>query len=93
MIELETVAGRMAPVARVTSSGQAAMLLGATAGGGSVEVKDRGGEALLRRHRFAARRPLGNLGVRVSTVDLPADGGGNHGELVAPTLVRMSLRS
>ncbi|MFI5062233.1 MAG: trans-sulfuration enzyme family protein, partial [Actinomycetales bacterium] len=30
--------------------------------------------------------PLGNLGVRISTVDLPADGSGNHGAMVAAAL-------
>ena len=30
--------------------------------------------------------PLGNLGVQVSTVDLPVDGGGDHGALVAAAL-------
>src|ERR1019366_2951555 len=32
--------------------------------------------------------PLGNLGVRMSTVDIPPDGSGNHGDLVATALGR-----
>jgi cystathionine gamma-synthase len=86
LIELETVRGRAAPVARVTSSGQAALLLAATL----VVTPSRprvvvvrpcygGTDALLAG-------PLGNLGVRMSTVDLPPDGSGDHGALVAAAL-------
>ncbi len=86
MIELETVAGRAAPVARVTSSGQAALLLATTL----VVSRSRprivvvrpcygGTESLLAG-------PLGNLGVQVSTVDMPTTGGGDHGAIVAAVL-------
>jgi cystathionine beta-lyase/cystathionine gamma-synthase len=86
LIELETVPGRAAPVARVTSSGQAALLLAATL----VVTPSRprvvvvrpcygGTDALLAG-------PLGNLGLRMTTVDLPPDGSGDHGALVAAAL-------
>jgi cystathionine beta-lyase/cystathionine gamma-synthase len=86
MIQLETVPGRTAPVARVTSSGQAALLLATTL----VVTPSRprmvvvrpcygGTEALLAG-------PLGNLGVQVSTVDIPTEGGGDHGAIVAAVL-------
>jgi cystathionine beta-lyase/cystathionine gamma-synthase len=86
LVELETVPGRSAPVARVTSSGQAALLLATTL----VVTPSRrrvvvvrpcygGTDALLAG-------PLGNLGVQVATVDLPAGGGGDHGALVAAAL-------
>ncbi len=85
MIELETVPGRAAPVARVTSSGQAALLLATTL----VASPSRSRIVVVRPCYGGTDSllagPLGNLGLRVSTVDLPADGGGNHGELVAAT--------
>ena len=88
MIELETVPGRAAPVARVTSSGQAALLLAATLVVGSARPRVvvvrpcyGGTDSLLAG-------PLGNLGVRMSTVDIPPDRSGNHGDLVATVLGR-----
>jgi cystathionine beta-lyase/cystathionine gamma-synthase len=88
MIELETVPGRAAPVARVTSSGQAALLLAATLVVGPARPRIvvvrpcyGGTDSLLAG-------PLGNLGVRMSTVDIPPDGSGNHGDLVAAVLGR-----
>ena len=85
LADLETVPGRATPVARVTASGQAALLLAATlvvtpARRRIVVVRPcyGGTEALLAG-------PLGNLGVRVSTVDLPTDGR-DHGGLVAAAL-------
>ncbi len=86
LIQLETVPGKPAPVARVTSSGQAALLMAVTL------------VATPRRRRIVVLRPcyggtesllsgpLGNLGVQVSTVDLPPGGGGDHGSLVAAAL-------
>ena len=86
MIELETVPGRIAPVARVTSSGQAALLLAAT-----LVVTPSRSRVVVVRPCYGGTDslltgPLANLGVRTSTMDLPADGGGNHGELVAAVL-------
>jgi cystathionine gamma-synthase len=86
LIELETVPGRPAPVARVTSSGQAALLMAVTL---VVTAKRR--RVLVLRPCYGGTEsllagPLGNLGVQVSTVDLPADGGGDHGALVARAL-------
>ncbi len=85
LADLETVPGRAAPAARVTASGQAALLLAATlvvtpARRRIVVIRPcyGGTEALLAG-------PLGNLGVRVSTVDLPVKGG-DHGALVAAAL-------
>jgi cystathionine gamma-synthase len=82
LVELETVPGRPAPVARVTSSGQAALLMAATllvtpARRRVVVVRPcyGGTESLLAG-------PLGNLGVQITTVDVPV-AGGDHGELVA----------
>jgi cystathionine gamma-synthase len=86
LIDLETVPGRAAPVARVTSSGQAALLLATTL------------VATPSRRRIVVVRPcyggtdsliagpLGNLGVELTTVDLPLDGGGDHGAMVAAVL-------
>ncbi len=86
MIELETIPGRAAPVARVTSSGQAALLLAATL----VVTRSRPRVVVVRPCYGGTESllagPLGNLGVRISTVDLPPDGGGNDGNLVAAAL-------
>jgi cystathionine gamma-synthase len=86
MIELETAPGRSAPVARVTSSGQAALLLATT-----LVVRPTRPRVVVVRPCYGGTDsliagPLGNLGVRISTVDIPPDGGGNHGELVAAVL-------
>jgi cystathionine beta-lyase/cystathionine gamma-synthase len=86
MIELETVPGRAAPVARVTSSGQSALLLAAT-----LVVTPARPRVVVVRPCYGGTDsllagPLGNLGVRISTVDLPPDGGGDHGALVASVL-------
>jgi len=86
MIELETVPGRAAPVARVTSSGQAALLLGVT-----LVVSSARPRVVVVRPCYGGTDsliagPLGNLGVRMSTVDLPPDESGSHGDLVAAVL-------
>jgi cystathionine gamma-synthase len=86
MIELETVPGRSAPVARVTSSGQAALLLATT-----LVVTPARSRVVVVRPCYGGTDsliagPLGNLGVKISTVDIPPDGSGNHGELVAAVL-------
>ena len=73
-------------MARVTSSGQAALLLATTL------------VATPSRRRIVVVRPcyggtdsliagpLGNLGVELTTVDLPVDGSGDHGAMVAAVL-------
>jgi cystathionine gamma-synthase len=86
VIELETVPGRVAPIARVTSSGQAALLLATI-----LVVTPSRPRIVVVRPCYGGTEsllagPLGNLGVRMSTVDLPPEGGGNHGELVAAAL-------
>jgi cystathionine beta-lyase/cystathionine gamma-synthase len=86
MIELETVPGHAAPVARVTSSGQAALLLAVT-----LVVTPSRPKVVVVRPCYGGTDsllagPLGNLGVRTSTVDIPADGGGSHGDLCAAAL-------
>jgi cystathionine beta-lyase/cystathionine gamma-synthase len=86
VIELETVPGRVAPIARVTSSGQAALLLATI-----LVVTPSRPRIVVVRPCYGGTDsllagPLGNLGVRMSTVDLPPEGGGNHGELVAAAL-------
>jgi cystathionine beta-lyase/cystathionine gamma-synthase len=86
MIELETVPGRAAPSARVTSSGQAALLLAMT-----LVVTPARPRVVVVRPCYGGTDsliagPLGNLGVQLSTVDIPPDGGGNHGEVVAAVL-------
>jgi cystathionine beta-lyase/cystathionine gamma-synthase len=86
MIELETVPGRATPVARVTSSGQAALLLATT-----LVVTPARPRVVVVRPCYGGTDsliagPLGNLGVQISTVDIPPDGSGNHGELVAAVL-------
>ena len=86
MIELETVPGHTAPVARVTSSGQAALLLATT-----LVVTPSRPRIVVVRPCYGGTDsllagPLGNLGVRISTVDLPADGSGDHGAMVAAAL-------
>jgi cystathionine gamma-synthase len=86
MIELETAPGQAAPVARVTSSGQAALLLATT-----LVVRPSRPRVVVVRPCYGGTDtliagPLGNLGVRISTVDIPPDGSGNHGELVANVL-------
>jgi cystathionine beta-lyase/cystathionine gamma-synthase len=80
------VPGRPAPVARVTSSGQAALLLAAT-----LVVTPSRPRVVVVRPCYGGTDsllagPLGNLGVRTSTVDLPADDGGDHGALIAAVL-------
>jgi cystathionine gamma-synthase len=86
LIELEMVPGRPAPVARVTSSGQAALLMAAT-----LVVTPSRRRVVVIRPCYGGTEPLlagplGNLGVQITTVDLPADGGGDHGALVASAL-------
>jgi cystathionine beta-lyase/cystathionine gamma-synthase len=86
LVELETAPGRAAPVARVTSSGQAALLLAAT-----LVVTPKRPRVVVVRPCYGGTDsllagPLGNLGVRVSTVDLAPDGSGDHGALVAAAL-------
>jgi len=85
LAQLETVSGRAAPLARVTSSGQAALLLAAT-----LVVTPSRRRIVVVRPCYGGTEsllagPLGNLGVRVSTVDLPVNGG-DHGGLVAAAL-------
>jgi cystathionine beta-lyase/cystathionine gamma-synthase len=86
LVELETIPGRPAPVARVTSSGQAALLMATTL----VVTPSRRRVVVVRPCYGGSESllggPLGNLGVQVTTVDLPADGGGDHGALVAAVL-------
>jgi cystathionine beta-lyase/cystathionine gamma-synthase len=86
MIELETVPGHAEPVARVTSSGQAALLLAVTL----MVTRSRPRVVVVRPCYGGTDSllagPLGNLGVRTSTVDIPVDGGGSHGELCAAVL-------
>ena len=70
-------------MARVTSSGQAALLLATT-----LVVTPSRPRIVVVRPCYGGTDsllagPLGNLGVRISTVDLPADGSGDHGALVA----------
>jgi cystathionine gamma-synthase len=86
LIELETIPGKPAPVARVTSSGQAALLMAVT-----LVVTPRRRRVVVLRPCYGGTEsllagPLGNLGVQVSIVDLPVDGGGDHGALVGATL-------
>jgi len=85
LAQLETVPGRAVPLARVTSSGQAALLLAAT-----LAVTPSRRRIVVVRPCYGGTEsllagPLGNLGVRVSTVDLPVNGG-DHGGLVAAAL-------
>jgi cystathionine beta-lyase/cystathionine gamma-synthase len=86
LVELETIPGRPAPVARVTSSGQAALLMATTL----VVTPSRRRVVVVRPCYGGSESllggPLGNLGVQVTTVDLPADGGGDHGALVTAVL-------
>jgi cystathionine gamma-synthase len=86
MIELETVPGRAAPVARVTSSGQAALLLATT-----LLVTPARSRMVVLRPCYGGTEsllagPLGNLGVKVTTVDVPSDGTGDHAGIVAAAL-------
>jgi cystathionine beta-lyase/cystathionine gamma-synthase len=86
MIELETVPDRPAPLARVTSSGQSALLLATT-----LVVTPSRPRVVVVRPCYGGTDsllagPLGNLGVRITTVDLPPDGSGDHGALVAHVL-------
>lgn len=86
MIELETAPGHAAPLARATSSGQAALLLATT-----LVVTPSRPRIVVVRPCYGGTDsliagPLGNLGVRMSTVDIPPDGTGIHGELVAAVL-------
>jgi cystathionine gamma-synthase len=86
MIELETVPGRAAPVARATSSGQAALLLATTL----VVTPSRPRMVVVRPCYGGTESliagPLGNLGVKVTTVDMPTDGSADHGAVVAGVL-------
>jgi cystathionine gamma-synthase len=86
LVELETVPGRPAPVARVTSSGQAALVMATT-----LVVTPSRRRVVVVRPCYGGTEtllagPLGNLGVEIATVDLPGDGGGDHGDLVAASL-------
>ena len=86
LIELETVPGKPAPVARVTSSGQAALMMAVT-----LVMSPKRRRIVVVRPCYGGTEsllagPLGNIGVQVSTVDLPVDGGGDHGALVAAAL-------
>jgi cystathionine beta-lyase/cystathionine gamma-synthase len=86
LVELETVPGRAAPVARVTSSGQAALLMATT-----LVVTPSRRRVVVVRPCYGGTEsllagPLGNLGVEISTVDLTGDGGGDHGDVVAAAL-------
>jgi cystathionine gamma-synthase len=86
LVELETIPGRPAPVARVTSSGQAAVLMATT-----LVVTPSRRRVVVVRPCYGGTEsllagPLGNLGVEVATVDLPTDGGGDHGDLIAAAL-------
>ncbi len=86
LAELETVRGGAAPSARVTASGQAALLLAtlmfATSARRRVVVVRPcygGTESLFTG-------PLAGLGVSLTTVDLPLDDGASHGGLVAAAM-------
>ena len=84
--ELEAVPGQAAPQARVTSSGLAALLLATT-----LLVSPSRKRIVVLRPCYGATEgllagPLGNFGVRVTAVDLPPGGGGDHGALVALAL-------
>lgn len=84
--DLETVAGAVRPQARVTSSGQAALLLATT-----MLVSPSRKRVVVLRPCYGATEsllagPLGNLGVRVTTVDLPVGGEGDHASLIALAL-------
>jgi cystathionine gamma-synthase len=86
LVELETVAGHAPPVARVTSSGQAALLMATT-----LLLTPTRRRVVVIRPCYGGTEsmlagPLGNLGVQLTTVDLPADGGGDHGALVTAVL-------
>ncbi|HUZ70087.1 MAG TPA: PLP-dependent aspartate aminotransferase family protein [Candidatus Saccharimonadales bacterium] len=86
LVELETVPGRPAPVARVTSSGQAALLIAMT-----LLVTPTRRRVVLLRPCYGGTEsllagPLGTLGVQLTTVDVPVGGAGDHGELVTPAL-------
>ena len=82
LVELETIPGRPAPVARVTSSGQAALVMATTL----VMTPSRRRVVVVRPCYGGTESllagPLGNLGVEIATVDLPAGGRGDHGDLV-----------
>ncbi len=86
LVELETIPGRPAPVARVTSSGQAALLMATT-----LVVAPSRRRVVVVRPCYGGTEPLlagplGNLGVQVTAVDLPVNGGGDHGDLVRAVL-------
>ncbi|HVC04699.1 MAG TPA: PLP-dependent aspartate aminotransferase family protein [Candidatus Acidoferrales bacterium] len=86
LIELETVPGRAAPVARVTSSGQAALLMATT-----LLLTPKRRRVVVLRPCYGGTEsllagPLGNLGVQLTTVDLPVDHRGDPGKLVAAAL-------
>jgi cystathionine beta-lyase/cystathionine gamma-synthase len=86
VIELESVAGRPAPIARATASGQAALMLAMT-----LVVSPSRRRVVVVRPCYGGTEallagPLGNLGVQITTVDLPIGGGGDHGEQVAAVL-------
>lgn len=86
LVELETVPGQPAPLARVTSSGQAALLMATT-----LLLSPARRRVVVLRPCYGGTEsmlagPLGNLGVELTTVDVPVEGGGNHGELVAAAL-------
>jgi cystathionine gamma-synthase len=86
LVELETIPGRPAPVARVTSSGQAALLMATT-----LVVTPSRRRVVVVRPCYGGTEsllagPIGNLGVEIATVDLPADDGGDHGDLVTAAL-------
>lgn len=83
LVELETVPGRPAPVARVTSSGQAALLMAMTL----LLTPTRRRVVVLRPCYGGTESllagPLGNLGVQLTTVDVPLGDVGDHVALVA----------
>ena len=86
LAELETPAGAAPALCRVTSSGQAALLLATL-----LVVTPARRRIVLVRPAYGATEglltgPLGALGVQLSTVDLPPSGDADAGELVGPVL-------
>jgi len=83
---LEQIPGGPLPLARATASGQAALLTAVT-----LLVTPQRRRVVVVRPCYGSSDaliagPLGNLGVRLTTVDLPAPDLGDHGELVRAAL-------
>ena len=83
---LEQLPGGPLPLARATASGQAALLTAVT-----LLVTPQRRRVVVVRPCYGSSDaliagPLGNLGVRLTTVDLPAPELGDHGDLVRAAL-------